>query len=45
MKEKDIEQVAEFIVTALKNTENETMLKEVQSKVNVFARTFPLFKN
>ncbi len=43
MNESDMQQVAGFIVDALKNTENSQKLTAIQSEVENFARQFPLF--
>ena len=41
--EQDMIKVANWIVTALNNINNETQLKEINKEVTYFARQFPLF--
>ncbi len=41
----DMEKVAEFIITSLNNTSNETKLAEIRKEVTKFALTFPLYNN
>ncbi len=41
----DMEQVAEFIITSLANTANETKLTEIRKEVTKFALKFPLYNN
>ncbi|MFV0349154.1 MAG: serine hydroxymethyltransferase [Halodesulfovibrio sp.] len=43
MKGKDMEKVADWIIDALGNIENETRLKAIRKEVEVFARQFPIF--
>lgn len=43
MKDKDMEKVADWIIGALGNIENETRLKAIRKEVEVFARQFPIF--
>jgi glycine hydroxymethyltransferase len=43
MKDKDMEKVADWIIDALGNIENETRLKAIRKEVEVFARQFPIF--
>lgn len=42
-REQDMIKVADWIVTALNNINNETQLKEINKEVTYFARQFPLF--
>jgi glycine hydroxymethyltransferase len=43
MKGKDMEKVADWIIDALGNIENETRLKAIRKEVELFARQFPIF--
>ncbi len=45
MNTKDMEKVAEFIISSLSNHTNETKLKDIRKEVTKFAASFPLFKN
>lgn len=44
MKEKDMEQIAEYIDRVLMNHENETILAEVKSSINAWMEQFPLYR-
>ncbi|NQP65566.1 serine hydroxymethyltransferase [Streptococcus suis] len=44
-KEEECCQVANFIITALKNAENETMLEQVRQDVRSLTDRFPLYEN
>lgn len=43
LKESDMEKVANWIIEALKNTENEAKLAEINSEVANFTKNFPLY--
>lgn len=43
MKEADMQQVAAWMVDALKNIDNDTYLADIHKQVTAFARQFPLF--
>ncbi|UZP67758.1 serine hydroxymethyltransferase [Desulfovibrio mangrovi] len=43
MQGKDMEKVADWIIDALGNIENETRLKAIRKEVEAFARQFPIF--
>lgn len=43
LKEPDMQKVADWIIEALKNTENETKLAEIKSEVANFTKNFPLY--
>ena len=43
MKEADMQQVAAWMIDALKNIENDTYLADIHKQVTAFARQFPLF--
>ncbi len=43
-KEKEIEQVGEWIVAVLNNHQNETLLQEIREKVSRLCEEFPLYK-
>ena len=44
MKEKDMKEVAGFIVKAMKNHGNENALKKIRKNVTVFCKNFPFYK-
>ncbi|MFI3150104.1 serine hydroxymethyltransferase [Streptococcus suis] len=44
-KEEECHQVANFIITALKNAENETVLEQVRQDVRSLTDRFPLYEN
>lgn len=43
MKEKEMEQIGEWIIDALNHYQNETYLLKIKRKVQKFCRTFPMF--
>jgi glycine hydroxymethyltransferase len=45
MKEREMEQVAQFIVEALANAENESKLAAIREGVVELSRGFPLYKH
>ncbi|MGZ7236555.1 serine hydroxymethyltransferase, partial [Streptococcus pyogenes] len=44
-KEEECRQVANLIITALKNTENEAVLDQVRADVRALTDRFPLYEN
>ncbi len=45
MNTKDMEKVAQFIISSLSNYKNESKLEDIRKEVTKFAQSFPLFKN
>ena len=44
MKEKDVEQIAEWIDRVINDVENESLINKVKAEVNEYMKQFPLYE-